>query len=269
MSHSRTRLTEARAGETRPAHVVMAAITRNRKIVWGTLAAAAVVAAAAWAIRLSFGQADVSGEDPAERIAAIHEMTAKRPSGAGKALARAAADDPSPLVRGDAMGGLSHFLAPEHRAVVEKGTKDSDGRVRAIAADTLGLFGDKAAADVLVKVIETDQDEQVVQAALRGIVRCDDPRAIVMLLETAANGSSSAVKMVAMKGLLRKFGAKIPENRDPDKNASWLDLIQRWKRSIRVRDAYAAAGARLVDRPQDVIGKPCHPMPIDPSKHKH
>jgi len=233
----------------------MAAISRNRKVLWGILAATALVGAAIVAGQFTVSQADVSGENPAERIAAIHQVAVKRSPGAGKALARAAADDPSALVRGEAMAGLSHFLAPEHRPVVEKGTKDTDGRVRAIAADTLGMFGDKAAADVLIELIKTDEDEQVVQGALRGIFRCDDPRAVVTLLTTAEKGGSRDVKMVAMKSLLRWYGGTIPEDRDPNKEASWRDLIQRWKQDGRVRAAYAAAGARLVDRPQDIIGK--------------
>ena len=227
----------------------------SRKVAGSILAAAALVAAMIVAGHFAFTQAEVSGENPSERVAAIHQIAVKRPPGAGKALARAAADDPSALVRGEAMAGLSHFLAPEHRAAVEKGTKDTDGRVRAVAASTLGMFGDKAAADVLVELIKTDEDEQVVQGALRGIFRCDDPRAVVMLLKTAEKGGSSDVKMVAMKGLLRWYGGRVPEKRDPDKKASWRDLIQRWKQDGRVRAAYAAAGARLVDQPQDIIGK--------------
>lgn len=243
---------------------VMAAI--SGKVVG--VAAAALVGVAAVAGYLVFGRAEVSGGDPPERIAAIHEIAAERPWGAGKALAQAAANDPSPQVRREAIAGLSHFLAPEHRAAVEKGTTDSDARVRAIAADTLGLYRDKAATDVLVQLIETDRDEQVVQAALRGVVRCNDPRAIVMLLETADKGSSRAVKMVAMKGLLRWFRGRIPKDRDPRDKPRWRDLIQRWKGDSRVRAAYAAAGVELVQRPQDRIGKDWHPERRDYSKHK-
>lgn len=207
----------------------------------------------------ALSSAEVTGDDPPDRIAAIRQITVNRPTGAGRALAQAATDS-SPQVRREALAGLSHFPAPEHRAVVEKGTTDPDRRVRAIAANTLGVYGDRSAADLLVKLIETDKEEQVVQAALRGLVKCDDPRAIVALLETAADKDSSrAVKMVAMKGLLRKFGAGLSKKRDPDKEASWRDLIQRWKGYKRVREAYAAARMPLNDRPQDIIGPDYHP----------
>jgi len=227
----------------------------SRKVAGSILAVAALVGTAVLAGNLACNRAEVSGKEPSERVAAIHQIAVERPPGAGKALARAAADDPSALVRGEAMAGLGHFLTPEHRAAVEKGVKDPDGRVRAIAASTLGMFGDKAAADTLVELIETDEDDNVVKGALRGIGRCDDPRAVVMLMETAEKGESSDVKMAAMKGLLRWYGGRIPGKRDPDKKASWRDLIQRWKQDGRVRAAYAVAGARLVDRPQDIIGK--------------
>lgn len=230
------------------------------------LGVTAVVAAAAG--YYGFRPATVPGGDPPERITAIRQIAAKRPTGAAKALAEAASDA-SPQVRREALAGLSHFPEPEHRAIVEKGTRDPDRRVRAIAANTLGAaFGDKPATTVLVKLVETDRDEQVILASLRGLVRCDDPRAIVTLLETAADETRSrAVQMVAMKALLRKFGAGLSKKRDPDKKASWRDLIQRWKGYRRVRDAYAAAGVRLVDRPQDIIGKDYHPERKKPWEH--
>lgn len=239
--------------------------TSNRAQWVVTLSLTAVLAAVAgyYALR----PPEVTGGDPPERIDTIREITANRPSGAGKALAKAATDS-SPQVRREAMAGLGHFLEPEHRVVVEKGTTDPDTRVRAIAANTLGVYGDRSAAVVLVKLIETDKEEQVVQAALRGLVKCDDNKAIVALLEAADKGSSRDVKMVAMKGLLRKFGARLSKRRDPDKEASWRDLIQRWKRYKRVRDAYAAERMPLNDRPQDLIGPDYHPERRKPWEHK-
>ncbi len=234
-----------------------------------TLASAALVGAVAVAAYSVFGRAEISGEKPPERIAEIHEIAAERPWGTAKVLAEAAENDPSPEVRAEAIAGLSQVLAPEHRAVVEKGTADSDARIRAIAADVLGVFGDKPAAGVLVKLIETDQDEEVVKGALRGLARCDDPRAIVWLLETAEKGSSRDVKLVAMKGLLRKFRCRLSKDRDPSDEANWRDLIQLWKRPKAVRDAYAAVPeVQLVDRPQDIIGKHYHPERREPQGHK-
>lgn len=224
------------------------------------LMAGAVVAVVPVALYFTLREAQVSGGTPSERIAAIHRIVAERPRGGGKALARAAAEDPSPLVRAEAMAalGLKHFLAPEHRGVIEKGTADSDVRVRAVAAETLGRYGDKPAADVLTKLIRPDQDERITQGALHGLAGCDVSIAIVTLLETADKGSSRAVKLVAMKGLLRKFKAKIPDGRDPDKAASWRDLVHRWKRSPTVRKAYADEDKALNYQPKYILGKDHH-----------
>jgi len=233
------------------------------KVVAGLLAAVVLVVAVVVITHLASGKADVSGENPPDRIAAIHEITVKRPSEAGRVLAKAATSDPSPEVREAAMAGLTHFLAPEHRSVVEKGMADSDVRVRAIAADTLGLFRDRKAANMLIDLVnDKKQDERVCRAALRGMVRCNEPKTVVTLLKTAENGSSPEVKLVAMKALLRKFGMRISPERDPSKDhndGNWRDLIQRWKQSRRVRQAYADANEPLVDRPQDLIGKDWHP----------
>jgi HEAT repeat protein len=206
--------------------------------------------------------ADVTGETPQERVTAVNRVAARRPRGAARALARAV-EDRSPEVRRAAMAGLAHVLEPEHRPVVEKGTRDSDGKVRALAADTLGVYGDHEAADVLVRLIENDPEPQVRIAAIRGLAKCKDPRSIAILLETADKGPSTSIKLEAMRFLSWKFKANVRVMRDPRNQASWRDLIQRWKWDLRVRDAYAAAGVPLIDRPQDILGKDWHPARRD------
>ena len=233
------------------------------------VALAVLVCAGAVTIALLAARsAEVTGETPEERVASVCRIARNRPPGARRALARAAADG-NPAVRRAAMAGLSHVLEAEDRAVFEKGTRDPDGRVRAIAADTLGLFRDGAAADVLVKLIESDPSEEVRAAAVRGLARCDDPRSIVVLLETADKDNSGNIKLVAMKGLLRKFAGRKADRRDPSDEAGWRDLIQRWKWDERVRNAYAAAGVPLIDRPKDIIGKVWHPERHEYSGHHH
>ena len=174
-------------------------------------------------------------------------------------MARAAVDDPAPEVRAEAVGALSHFLAPEHRGAVETCTADSEARVRAVAAETMGQFGDKAATGVLVKLAETDPAEQVARAALRGLVGCDDPRAIVTLLEMAGRGGSRLTKITAMQSLLAKYkGRLLLERDDPDNAERWRALIERFKRMTIIKDAYAAAGVELRSRPADA-GPDRHP----------
>jgi len=231
---------------------------KNLKAI-GVLAGALVCAGLVAIAMFAAARAEVSGESPDERLASVRSIAARRPSGAADALARAAANDTSARVREAALAGLTHCLEPKHRSVVEDGTRDADAGVRAIAADTLGLYADSPSADVLIKLIQNDPDERVRLAACRGLARCDDPRSIVVLLETADKSKRKGIRLQAMKSLLVKFKGKLSEKRDPGNEAVWRDLVQRFKWDQRVRDAYSAAGARLVDRPQDILGKDWHP----------
>lgn len=230
---------------------------KSKQVMLAAGAVVAIGAAAAYSIFLD--EAEILGETPAERIAAIREMTVSRPRGAGKVLARVAINDSAPEVRAEAVGALGHFLAPEHRPAVVTCTADSEAHVRAVAAGTLGRFGDAEATDVLVTLAETDPDEQVSHAALRALVACETPRAIVTLLEMSRYGGSKSTKITAMKALLAKFNGRLYEGRDdPDNPAQWRALVQRWKRLGPIRDAYAKAGVPLRERPIDA-GHDFHP----------
>lgn len=219
----------------------------------------ACVALATVALVMVWG-GEVSGETPEQRLESVRRLAAQRPPGSSGALAKAARSDSSPQVRREAIAALTYSLRPDDRAILEEGTRDQNAGVRAIAADTLGLFGDGVAADVLIPLIQSDPDEQVRIAAIRGLVRCKDPRATVVLLETADKGPGLEVKREAMKGFLRRYEVRLDESRrDPANDATWRDLIQRLKMNKRVRDDYAAAGVPIVDRPQDVLSKDAHP----------
>jgi len=222
------------------------------------LAVASVLAVTAASLYLAFSPPSLSG-DVSERIAAIHKMTVERPRGAGGVLARAAEDDPSPEVRREAVGALGHFIEPQFRPAVVTCTTDQVADVRAMAAGTLGLYGDAEAADVLARMIADDTETRVVQAALGGLADCKAPMAIVALLETAEKNTSTEVRMVAMKSLLRKYEGKVPDGVTPDDEKRWRDLLQRWRRFDRIKDAYATAGVTLVNRPGDIIGHDHHP----------
>jgi HEAT repeat protein len=200
----------------------------------------------------------VEGEKSSERVVAVQQVVAERPRGAGEELARATGDA-SQEVRAGAIAGLTHVLAPEHRPVVEKSTKDPDPRTRAVAAGTLSTYADKPAVDVLVDLVENDKEEEVVRVALRGLGRCKkDPRSIVTLLNTAEHGRSNEIKIAAMNGLLRMLGGRVSKEQGPENEKRWRDLIQRWKEEGFIQKAYAAAGAPLVQRPQDRLGKNWH-----------
>jgi HEAT repeat protein len=227
------------------------------------LAILLVLTAVVAARRLLHGRSKVSGENPSERAAAVYEIAVRRPAGAAAELARVTRDA-SKEVRVGAIAALAHVLRPDHRPLVVKGTADPDPHIRAVAAGTLSVYGDTAAADVLIRMIEADPDEHVVKEALRGVARCkDDPRAIVALMGKAEHGRSNAVKMAAMNGLLRLIGGRVSRKRHPEDEVSWRDLIQGWKTQGPVTEAYAAAGVPLIQRPQDRISGPCRSVKDD------
>lgn len=236
----------------------------SRKTALGGLVVVIILAVSASGL-LTGDSPDVSSGDTSQRIAAIREIAVNGPADAGETLAKVVDSDRSPEVRREALAGLSHYLKPEHGKIIRKSTKDADPGVRAIAADTLGVYArkyrdaDKRATADLIAIVKQEPEEIVRQGALRGLVRCEDPKSIVALLDRAEHGASREIKLIAMKGLLRKLGVRMSRDRDPKDSAGWRDLIQRWKQSRRIRKAYAAAGERLVQRPQDLLGKDWHP----------
>jgi len=201
------------------------------------------------------GRPDVTGGTPQQRAKAVIRIASERPAGARSALATAAEDE-SPLVRKTALVGLTQMLKPkEDRPVIEKAIRDDDAGVRAIAAETLGQFNDALATGELIRLLEDQNEtEEVQMAALRGLVNCDDPRAIVAMVEVASRPDAPLeVRRQSLRSALRKSGGRLLPGRDPTNDRLWRDLIQRFKNDQRVRRAYAAAGVTLVDHPDDIV----------------
>jgi len=206
-----------------------------------------------------------SAGTPQQRAEAVQQIAARQSSRAVEVLAAAAINDPSPTVRRTAMAGMARHADPEHRQVFERGVRDSDASVRAIAADDLGAYGDQQTVEVLIGLVHDDPDDQVRLAALRGLAECDDPRAIVVLLQTGESGRTAALKLQAMKSLLRKFHGKLSPGRVPDDEPVWRDLIQRYKMVAPVQRAFAAAGVPLDSRPRDLMTPRLHDRPPAPA----
>ena len=224
----------------------------------------AAVVAAVTVAGLIAARAKVRGDTPGERIASIGRIAADRPSGASGALA-AAVDDPDPGVRVAALTALARFVSPRHRPVIEKALVDPDGEVRRAAAATLGQYGDSAAVERLIELVQADSDTDAQLGALAGLRCCDDPRSIVTLLHIAETHGNMAVREQAMRSLLGKLGATLGKAHTPRDPRRWRDLVQRLKRSRPVRDAYAATATPLVMRPGDEIGGRLHPdRPVTP-----
>ncbi len=217
-------------------------------------ATAALIAAGYWMSR-----ARVEGRTTPERIASICRIAADRPPGAGDALARAAVEEPDAEVRRAAAVALGQFVCPECRPAVERAASDASPRVREAGAETLGLYGDGRAADVLVKLARGDGDVGVRLAALRGLGRCDDPRSFVVLLDLAERGGTIEIQRQAAGALAGKLGARLDGRHDPRNPTVWRDLLQRFRRIEAVRKAHAELSVPLVDRPQDRLGPDRHP----------
>jgi HEAT repeat protein len=226
------------------------------------LAGAGVLAVVLW----STGRPDVTSGSEQQRAAAVIRIANQRPLGARDSLSTAAQDE-SPIVRRAAIVGLTQMMASEgrpviekdrpvvekDRLVIEKAVRDKDSIVRAVAAESLGKFNDAPATAELIRLLETDPDASVRIAALRGLVDCDDPRAIVAMVETAGKDASYEIRLQAGRSALRKAGGRLLPDRNPDNDVLWRELIQLLKSDKRIRLAYAAAGATLIDHPEDAV----------------
>jgi hypothetical protein len=234
----------------------------SKKTIWGG-AVAAVLLVVIVVRAFSGGAPDVSNGDVDQRLADVRKVAVSGSPDAGEILARVVRDDPKPRVRRVALAGLGRFLKPRHREVIRKSMKDTDAGVRLIAAETLGLYAekypDKSATVDLIAMVENEPEEEVIRSALRGLVKSPEPISIVTLLDRAENGTTNEIKRVAMKGLLKKLDVRIARERDPKYKRSWRDLIQLWKQSRRVQEAYKQAGVKLVQKPGDLMGKDWHP----------
>lgn len=221
-------------------------------------------------VLLFFGRPDVTSGSEQDRAAAVASIASQRPLGARDSLSTAA-EDQSPYVRRAAIVGLTQMMEPVDRPVIEKAVQDKDAGVRAVAAESLGTFNDAPATEELIRLLETDPNESVRMAALRGLVDCDDPRAIVAMVETAGKDVSYDIKLQAGKSALRKAGGRLLPGRHPNDDVLWRDLVQRLKNDSRIRQAYAAAGVTLVNHPEDIAKRDLHgvrQLPAGGSKTK-
>jgi HEAT repeat protein len=217
------------------------------------LAGAGVLAVVLW----STGRPDVTSGSEQDRAAAVARIAGQHPLGARASLSTAAQDE-SPMVRKAAIVGLTQMMDAQDRPVIERAVQDKNAGVRAVAAESLGQFNDAPATGELIRLLETDPDESVRIAALRGLVDCDDPRAIVAMVETAGKDASYEIKLQAAKSALRKAGGRLLPGRNPGDDVLWRDQIQRMKNDQRIRRAYAAAGVPLIDHPEDIAKRTLH-----------
>ena len=111
---------------------------------WVVVLAVAAIAIVTVVCRCFPEKAEVTGREPADRVAEICRVADEQLRGAGDAIA-AAAKDKDPSVRHASLVALSKFIDPKYRSLVETGARDPDARVRSAAARTLGLYDDDKA----------------------------------------------------------------------------------------------------------------------------
>lgn len=215
-------------------------------VLLGVLGAGAVVLLLGFGLR---GQAKVEGTSTDDRVQSVCKLADRKPSGAGKALAQAAAKDPSPAVRQAAHIGLGRFAGPEYRDVTDKGTRDADPQVRAAAASTLGLYQDTASADRLGELAASDPDWAVRFHAAVGLGRNKTPKSIVWLLKAIEGDTDPRVQIRAMTELYKRLGMRYV-GAGPAKRALWLDNIEFLKTFPHVQQAFAGASVTLDRHPE-------------------
>jgi hypothetical protein len=213
----------------------------------GALALVVLTVVLAWA-----SGARITGGTPEERVACIGRMVADRPSGASKVLAEAAVSEPAAVVRAAAVIGLAQLGEKQYRPVIEKACADPEAKVREAAAGALSQYGDAPAVELLGRLADKDADDHVRAAAMGAVGRCGDPHAIVVLLQMAESADKPTTQLWAMQALMGKFGGKLPPERAPANVRLWRDQIQYLKRMPAIQQAYASAGAELIQRPEDV-----------------
>lgn len=228
-------------------------VFKGKKTVFVAVAAVVVAVAAVTLLVVCFSSAEVSGQTVSDRVGDVCRLTDDRPGGAVKALARAAEGDPEPSVRQAAVVGLGRFEGPDARQAVERALADPSSRVRAAAAGTLGLFGDRAAADRLGALAASNATLVERKASVLGLARCDSDRSIVWLLETAEKTADMTVQHAAIRALFRKLGMRYVGS-GPSNRVQWLDHVELVKDFAKVKDAYRHAGRTLERHPENLRG---------------
>lgn len=225
----------------------------NRRFV--LLAAIVLVVGTAGAYLLH--RSDVAGgDDPQDKIARVEQLSQDGSSASLNKVAAIAMNDAEDMsVRRAAVMSLPRFSSPAASSVVLKAAAHPAPEIRQSAAYAMGQCKD-VPASLLQALADKDPDATVQKAAMFSLSKCDDPRAVVALLETAEKDPDDARKLVAMKALLDRLSASLGVGCEPSNKALWADLVQRVKRTSHVKKAYADTGTTLVMREQDVLKPP-------------
>jgi len=196
---------------------------RSHQWLW-VLLAIVVVAVAAGAVMWSARSGgDVGGKEESTQAREEHiGRMADRLDEAGEMIAKAATEDPHPLVRRAALTALARFPSPRFRPAVEAGTRDATPYARAAAARALGGYGDDAAAVILGRLEAQDPAGGVRIAAVLGLERIATPEAVALLVRAAENNDHPSVRRTALEALSRLHDAHRPSG-----PAGWAPA--RWK----------------------------------------
>ena len=97
--------------------------------------------------------------------------------------------------------------------VIEILTTSPDATARFLAAQQLGDARDRTVVDALIRVAESDSNDEVREEAIYALTKIGDPRAIPTLQHifvTADRGTYEYKLAIAAYGALEQMGAPIP-----------------------------------------------------------
>jgi hypothetical protein len=187
-----------------------------------------------------FKSPQITGATAQERIAKIRASADQNTPADGDAIA-AAAGDADASVRQAVMAALAGYPADKYRPVIANALKDPAENVRAAAAYTFGMYHDRPAADRLGEVLNTDASPAVRLAAVRGLDRNGDLRAVVVLFRVIEKPGNAEIRKQAYTSILHTLHFYITHIPEPD-TAEWNDQVNVLRRVKVIRRAFESAG---------------------------
>jgi len=155
-------------------------------------------------------------------------------------LARALADDPTPLYRAHVVRTLGELSTPAAAEALRTAVEDREPRVRIEACAAWGRRGTEEAVAVLADVLGKDADLDVRMAAARELENYRTPSAIPAL-GIALDDSDPALQHRAIRSLKvvtgKDFGNSVPA----------------WRQFVRTGDVQASEVPSLAERLRDLF----------------
>ncbi|MBN1394593.1 MAG: HEAT repeat domain-containing protein [Pirellulales bacterium] len=164
---------------------------------------------------------------PAERIAALHELTAEAAKSSPEKrlqisdqLAHSIRSEHDPIIRVEIIRVLGSCPGPTADAVLKAALRDPDAQVRIAACESWGTRGDERAAKLLSDLLRSDIDIDVRLAAAKALGETRNPAAVEALGE-ALEDSDPAMQYRAVLALEKATGKDLGND------------VYRWQQYVR------------------------------------